>query len=98
METEYFPRPGYDGYCLMGQEEEPEPELEEARTVVVEAGLVLTSKIDIDIGRGRAPGRARELREVRRNENSEQRNIFDLLNYSSNTFSKIFLPRTRCRL
>lgn len=69
VETEYFPRPGYDGYCLMGQEEEPEPELEEARTVVVEAGLVLTSKIDIDIGRGRAPGRAREQREVRRNEN-----------------------------
>jgi len=55
VETEYFPRPGYDGYCLIGQEE---PLLNHAefsdiedeaktRTVILEAGLVLTKSISI---------------------------------------------------
>lgn len=60
IETDYFPRPGYDGYCLLGQEEPPdllrnnntesEAETEDTRRVLVEAGLLLTRSIDIDLG------------------------------------------------
>lgn len=59
IETDYFPRPGYDGYCLLGQEEpllrnnnseEPDPEAEDTRRVLMEAGLLLTRSIDIDLG------------------------------------------------
>ena len=59
IETDYFPRPGYDGYCLLGQEEpllrnnnseEPDTEAEDTRRVLVEAGLLLTRSIDIDLG------------------------------------------------
>merc|ERR1719474_781932 len=59
VETEYFPRPGYDGYCLMGRDEptliinhpedsETDVEVEQdTKSVLVEAGLVLTRSIDI---------------------------------------------------
>ena len=62
IETDYFPRPGYDGYCLLGQEEPPDllrnnnseeeetSGTEDTRRVLVEAGLLLTRSIDIDLG------------------------------------------------
>ena len=61
IETDYFPRPGYDGYCLLGQEEpeqlirnnnteDAESGSEDTRRVLVEAGLLLTRSIDIDLG------------------------------------------------
>ena len=55
IETEYFPRPGYDGYCLLGQEEpsssnnNAEEVPEDTRMVLVEAGFLLTRSIDIDL-------------------------------------------------
>ena len=39
VESEYFPRPGYDGYCLLGQDD--------PHGLVVEGGLVLSHSINI---------------------------------------------------
>ena len=42
VESDYFPRPGYDGYCLLGQED--------STHLVLETGIVLshTHSVNID--------------------------------------------------
>ena len=47
LESEYFPRPsGYDGYCLLGQEEEPGDS--QALLLEAAAGLLVSSSIEIE--------------------------------------------------
>ena len=60
VESEYFPRPGYDGYCLLGQEDHHLlPDQEESNGVVVieEGGLLLSHSIDITHGAHQVQGR-----------------------------------------
>ena len=42
VESDYFPRPGYDGYCLLGQEDSTQ--------IVLERGILLSHCINIDQG------------------------------------------------
>ena len=48
VESEYFPRPGYDGYCLLGQDDYPQDPHDE---VLEEGGLLLSHSINITQGR-----------------------------------------------
>ena len=44
VESDYFPRPGYDGYCLLGEEDPPTP--------IHTTGIVFTHSIAIDHASG----------------------------------------------
>ena len=49
VESDYFPRPGYDGYCLLGQEDSPQ--------LVLERRIVIGSHcIDINQGGSQSAG------------------------------------------
>eukprot|EP00091_Calanus_sinicus_P021792 TRINITY_DN6605_c0_g1_i1.p1 TRINITY_DN6605_c0_g1~~TRINITY_DN6605_c0_g1_i1.p1 ORF type:complete len:159 (-),score=41.36 TRINITY_DN6605_c0_g1_i1:29-505(-) len=48
VESDYFPRPGYDGYCLLGQEDSP--------PLVLERGIVLSHCINIEQGGSQSGG------------------------------------------
>ena len=59
VESEYFPRPGYDGYCLLGQEDSHELHGQDdlPGVVVEEGGLVLSHSITITHGTPQVQGR-----------------------------------------
>ena len=66
MESEYFPRPGYDGYCLLGEDDSHELheqndhhglQGQDDGVVVEEGGLILSHSINITHGTPRVQGR-----------------------------------------
>ena len=48
VESDYFPRPGYDGYCLLGEDQ--------PHGLVLPGGIVLSHSIEIDQGSTQAGG------------------------------------------